>query len=139
MAETILEELSRDECLALISPGGIGRVAFGGQYGPTVLPVNYRVHDGSIVFRTRAGGAMDEDLRTNIDDLEIMIAFQIDRVDEEKREGWSVLIQGPAHHVAESELPEVTDADVTPWAGGDRRHYVRIAPHRITGRRITGL
>lgn len=136
MTDTALSELSQEECVTLISPGGIGRVAFSGSYGPTVLPVNYRFHDGSIVFRTRAGGAMDEDLRTGIEDLEIMIAFQVDRIDEDEHEGWSVLIQGPAHHVSASELPE---AVVTPWAGGERDHYVRITPHRITGRRVTGL
>ncbi|MDH2425378.1 pyridoxamine 5'-phosphate oxidase family protein [Sphaerisporangium sp. TRM90804] len=134
-----LEELGEEECLALISPGGIGRVAFGGAPGPTVLPVNYRVLDGAIVFRTRTGGAMDEDLRSGIRGLDIKIAFEVDDIDAAEHRGWSVLIQGPAHHMSKDEVAALPGSAAHPWAGGDRDHYVRIIPMRITGRRITAL
>ncbi|MFI7127878.1 pyridoxamine 5'-phosphate oxidase family protein [Nonomuraea sp. NPDC050153] len=134
-----LEVLEPGECLRLLAPGGIGRVAFNGPDGPTVLPVNYKLHDGAIVFRTSHGGPMDQDLRTGVAGVEIKIGFQVDRIDEAQREGWSVLIQGPAHHVSEDEAEKVTQAGVTPWAGGERHLYIRIVPHRITGRRIHGL
>ncbi|WP_308016324.1 pyridoxamine 5'-phosphate oxidase family protein [Nonomuraea aurantiaca] len=136
-AAPTLESLDRDECLKLIEPGGIGRVAFNGSHGPTVLPVNYKLHHGSIVFRTASGGPMDQDLRTGLEGVEIKVGFEVDRIDEAQREGWSVLIQGPAHHISPDELPET--ADVTPWAGGERHLYVRIVPHQITGRRIHNL
>jgi Pyridoxamine 5'-phosphate oxidase len=58
-----LEELVEAECLRLITPGGIGRLAYLGRYGPTVLPVNYRLYDGTIVFRTAQDSPADEDLR----------------------------------------------------------------------------
>ncbi|SDL73959.1 helix-turn-helix domain-containing protein [Nonomuraea jiangxiensis] len=139
MAEPVLEVLEPEECLRLIAPGGIGRVAFQGSYGPTVLPVNYKLHDGAIVFRTAHGGPMDKDLRTGLEGVEIKIGFQVDRIDEAQRAGWSVLVQGPAHHVPDDELATVTDAEVTPWAGGERHLYIRVVPHQITGRRIHGL
>ncbi|MEV4471865.1 pyridoxamine 5'-phosphate oxidase family protein [Nonomuraea sp. NPDC049504] len=135
----VLEVLEPAECLRLIAPGGIGRVAFNGSHGPTVLPVNYRVHDGAIVFRTTHGGPMDEDLRTGVAGVEIKIGFQVDRIDEPRREGWSVLVQGPAHHVPDDEVATVSGAGITPWAGGQRHLYIRIVPHQITGRRIHGL
>ncbi|MER6005800.1 helix-turn-helix domain-containing protein [Nonomuraea sp. NPDC051941] len=135
-ADAVLEILEPEECLRLVAPGGIGRVAFNGPEGPTVLPVNYKVHDGAIVFRTAHGGPMDQDLRSGVEGVEIKIGFQVDRIDEAQREGWSVLVQGPAHHVPED---EVIRADITPWAGGERRLYIRIVPHQITGRRIHGL
>ena len=47
-----LKELDEAECLRLISPGGIGRIVYSGQSGVTVLPVNYKLHQGAIVFRT---------------------------------------------------------------------------------------
>lgn len=81
---------------------------------------------------------MDESLQSGIDDLEVKIAFQVDRIDEQNRDGWSVLIQGPAHHVTEEEL-RTTSADVDSWAGDDRDHYVRLTPQRVTGRRINRL
>ncbi|MEV0168818.1 helix-turn-helix domain-containing protein [Nonomuraea fuscirosea] len=99
----------------------------------------YQVHDGAIVFRTAHGGPMGQDLRTGVEGVEIEIGFQVDRIDEARREGWSVLVQGPAHHVPDDEAATVSGADVTPWAGGDRHLYIRIAPHQITGRRIHGL
>ncbi|MEV4165886.1 pyridoxamine 5'-phosphate oxidase family protein [Nonomuraea dietziae] len=136
MANPTLEVLEEDECLRLVSPGGIGRVAFGGQRGPTVLPVNYRFVDGAVVFRTAYGGPMDEDLRTGLEGVEIKVGFEVDRIDEARREGWSVLIQGPAHHVEPDEIPQVS---VTPWAGGERELYIRIVPSQITGRRIHNL
>ncbi|MEU7747645.1 pyridoxamine 5'-phosphate oxidase family protein [Nonomuraea sp. NPDC049158] len=134
-----LESLDPEECLKLIEPGGIGRVAFNGSHGPTVLPVNYKLHHGFIVFRTAPGGPMDQDLRTGTEGVEIKVGFEVDRIDDAQREGWSVLIQGPAHHISPDELPEVTDSDVTPWAGGERPLYIRIVPHQITGRRIHHL
>ncbi|WP_240777472.1 pyridoxamine 5'-phosphate oxidase family protein [Nonomuraea basaltis] len=133
---TALRTLEPDECLRLIAPGGIGRVAFNGSHGPTVLPVNYTMHDGAIVFRTAHGGPMDEDLSTGVEGVDIKIAFEVDLIDEARHEGWSVLIQGPAHHLREDKVP---DAAVTPWAGGDRHLYVRIVPHEVTGRRIHSL
>jgi hypothetical protein len=53
------------------------------------------------------------------------------------RQGWSVLIQGPAHHVeSEAERESAAQAGVEPWAPGERELFLRIVPHRVTGRRI---
>lgn len=137
--EPVLEVLDAEECLRLIAPGGIGRIAFSGSHGPTVLPVNYRLLDGAVVFRTARGGPMDQDLRTGLEGVEIKVGFQVDRIDEVRKEGWSVLVQGPVHHVTEDEVAKLSDAGVTPWAGGERHLYIRVVPSQITGRRIHGL
>jgi nitroimidazol reductase NimA-like FMN-containing flavoprotein (pyridoxamine 5'-phosphate oxidase superfamily) len=135
--QPVLEELDEAECLRLITPGGVGRIAFSGRYGPTVLPVNYRLHQGTIVFRTAQDSHTDEDLRTGIANAEYKVAFEIDDFDSAAREGWSVLIQGPAHHVeSDAERASVSEAGVDPWPGGDRELFLRIIPSRITGRRI---
>ncbi|QFY05580.1 helix-turn-helix domain-containing protein [Nonomuraea phyllanthi] len=137
--EPVLEVLDREECLRLVAPGGIGRVAFSGRSGPTVLPVNFRFHEGAVVFRTAYGGPMDQDLRSGVKGVDIKIGFQVDRIDEARQEGWSVLIQGPAHHVPQDEVERAAEAGVTSWAGGPRALYIRVVPHQITGRRIHGL
>jgi nitroimidazol reductase NimA-like FMN-containing flavoprotein (pyridoxamine 5'-phosphate oxidase superfamily) len=135
--DVVLEELDEAECLRLIAPGGVGRLVFAGQFDLTVLPVNYKLHNGTILFRTAAQGTTDEDLRTGIDRAEYRVAFEVDEFDSEAREGWSVLIQGPAHHLdSEAEQSEAMAVGVVPWAGGDRDHFIRITPVRITGRRI---
>src|SRR5260221_9994314 len=133
----VLEELDEAECLRLIAPGGIGRIAYSGRYGPTVLPVNYKLHQGAIVFRTAQDSPTDEDLRTGIAGAEYKVAFEIDEIDPAAREGWSVLIQGPVHHVeSEAERASAMEAGLEPWPGGDRELFLSIAPSRITGRRI---
>ena len=137
MADRVIEELDEAESLRLIAPGGIGRIAYNSRFGPAVLPVNYTWHDGAIVFRTTRHSALDEDLQTGIAGGEYMVAFEIDDLDFPGRRGWSVLIQGPAHHVeAETERQAAMAAGVEPWAGGERELFLRIVPHRITGRRI---
>ena len=136
MADRVIEELSEDQCLNLISGGGIGRIAYTSRFGPAVLPVNYALQDGAVVFRTAAHGPLDEDLRTGITDADYKVAFEIDSIDPASRGGWSVLIQGPAHHVAGAEEEAVRRAGVESWAPGDRELFVRIVPSRITGRRV---
>jgi nitroimidazol reductase NimA-like FMN-containing flavoprotein (pyridoxamine 5'-phosphate oxidase superfamily) len=131
------EVLDEAECRRLIEPGGIGRLVFAGSYDLTVLPVNYKMHDGAILFRTVEAGATDEDLRTGISRAEFRVAFEVDHFDMQAREGWSVLVQGPAHHLdSDEERAEAETLGIEPWAGGEREHFIRITPVRITGRRI---
>jgi nitroimidazol reductase NimA-like FMN-containing flavoprotein (pyridoxamine 5'-phosphate oxidase superfamily) len=135
--EPVVEQLGEQECLRLISPGGVGRIAFTGRYGLTIFPVNYKVHDGSVVFRTADDSPFGEDLRTGIQYADYKVAFEIDHVEPAAREGWSVLIQGPAHHMdtsAERALAEEIGVDA--WPGGQRDDYIRITPTRMSGRRI---
>ncbi|AWS42834.1 pyridoxamine 5'-phosphate oxidase family protein [Streptosporangium sp. 'caverna'] len=132
-----LEKLDADECLRLLSPGGVGRVAFDDLGGPAILPVNYILQDNSVIFRTAFGGPLDDTLRTGVQGVEFKIAFEVDRIDDANREGWSVLIRGGAHHVSTAEEQANVEASgVQPWVGGDRELYVKIVPSEITGRRI---
>ncbi len=132
-----LEQLDEATCLRLISPGGIGRLAYTGRYGLTVFPVNYKVHDGTIVFRTAQDSPTGEDLQTGIAHAEYQVAFEVDDIDPAAREGWSVLIQGPAHNMTSAaEQASIIDSGVEPWPGGVREHAIGIIPKRITGRRL---
>lgn len=137
MSDVVFEELDEAECLRLIAPGGIGRLVFSGSWDLTVLPVNYKFYNGVILFRTAQKGSTDEDLRTGIAHAEYRVAFEVDDFDPVAREGWSVLVQGPAHHLdTDSERAQAAHAGVVPWPGGDREHFISITPARITGRRI---
>jgi len=138
MSDRTITELDQAECLQLIAHGGIGRIAYQSRFGPAVLPVNYQWHDDVIVFRTARHSPLDEDLQTGIAGGDYKVAFEIDDINLTERTGWSVLIQGPAHHVnSEAERESALRAGVEPWAGGERELFVRIVPSRITGRRIT--
>jgi nitroimidazol reductase NimA-like FMN-containing flavoprotein (pyridoxamine 5'-phosphate oxidase superfamily) len=136
MSDRTIIELDEAESLKLVSRGGIGRIAYQSRFGPAVLPVNYKWHDGAVVFRTARHSALDEDLQTGIVGGDYLVAFEIDEIDEAGRQGWSVLIQGPAHHVSEAERESAERAGVEPWPAGERELFMRIVPNRVTGRRI---
>lgn len=135
--KSIMETLDETECLRLVSTQVIGRLAFVGSYDLTVQPVNYRLVDGVILFRTAQDSLTGEDLRTGIEHAEYKVAFEVDSFDEQAREGWSVLIQGPAHHLdSPAEREKALTAGVEPWPGGEKEHFIKITPVRITGRRV---
>jgi nitroimidazol reductase NimA-like FMN-containing flavoprotein (pyridoxamine 5'-phosphate oxidase superfamily) len=136
MADRVIEELGEAESLRLISQAEIGRIAYQSRFGPAVLPVNFRWHDGAVVFRTTRHSALDEDLQTGITGGDYIVAFEVDQIDVPGRQGWSVLVQGPAHHVSAAERASAEQAGVQPWPAGERELFIRIVPHRVTGRRI---
>ena len=137
-ADVVTQPLDEAECMQLISAGGVGRIGYTGRFGPTILPVNFALYEQTIVFRTGQHSPMGEDLRTGIADAEYKVAFEIDELSPATREGWSILIQGSAHHVdSEAELAAVRQSGVQAWAGGEKELFIRVVPGRITGRRIT--
>jgi nitroimidazol reductase NimA-like FMN-containing flavoprotein (pyridoxamine 5'-phosphate oxidase superfamily) len=137
-----VEQLDEAECLRLISGGGVGRIAYSSRMGLAVLPVSYKMLDGSIVVRAPLGSTLDEDLRTGIRGADYKVTFEIDQVGKDTEEGWFdgwfVVIQGPAHHVdshddclwAWRRAPQPAD-----WR--TREHFVRITPSLIVGRRVS--
>jgi len=138
-AEPVVELLDEAECQRLIAAGGVGRIGYTGRFGPTILPVNYVLHEGTILFRTGQDSPLGEDLRTGIEHAESKVAFEIDELRAATREGWSVLVQGSAHLVdSEAERASIVGLGVEPWAGGEKELFVRVIPSRITGRRIRG-
>jgi nitroimidazol reductase NimA-like FMN-containing flavoprotein (pyridoxamine 5'-phosphate oxidase superfamily) len=136
--EPVLEELSEAESLRLIGQAQIGRIGFTGRFGPVVLPVNFKLVDGAVIFRTEEYGHIAEDLRTGITGADYKVAFEVDQTDAAMRTGWSVLIQGAVHHVDdEEERASLRTVGLEPWAGGERALFLRIVPSLVTGRRIS--
>lgn len=127
-----LRDLAPEDCRALLSTHGVGRIAVTTPEGPAVIPVNYEVLDDAIAFRTAPDSVPAAAVGSEI-------AFEVDHVDEAMSRGWSVLAIGPARVVTEpDEVRRLTDrAHTAPWAGGGREMWVSIRPTRLTGRRIT--
>lgn len=127
----ILQPLAVTECRRLLAPGGVGRVAFTTRDGPAIFPVNFAIAAATIVFRTGAGTQIAARRGEQV-------GFEVDHIDEELAQGWSVLVRGKAHRViGPAELRWLKEnVAVWPWPGGDREVYVQIIPEQITGRRI---
>jgi nitroimidazol reductase NimA-like FMN-containing flavoprotein (pyridoxamine 5'-phosphate oxidase superfamily) len=122
-----VEEMTRAECFQLVASLSIGRVAVARDgEPPLVVPVNYVLDGEVVVFRSDPGTKLSA-LR------EQRISFQVDVIDPFHRTGWSVLVAGVACECTRAEVGHLT---VDPWAGGDKQHWIRVLPGRVTGRRI---
>jgi nitroimidazol reductase NimA-like FMN-containing flavoprotein (pyridoxamine 5'-phosphate oxidase superfamily) len=136
-ARRVLELLTDAECMELLADGGIGRLAYTSRYGPTALPVMYKINAGSIVLGTWDPALFDEDLRTGIEHADYQVAMEADQFDVEEREGWIVLVRGAAHHLdTEAERAPLIDAGLEPWIENVPAHFIRLDLTGIWGNRV---
>jgi hypothetical protein len=135
-ARRVLEHLSDAASMELLASGGLGRLIYSSRYGPTALPVVYKIDAGSMVLGTWDPVLFDEDLRTGIAQAEYQVAVEADQIDVKAREGWFVLIRGAAHHLdTEAERAPFIDAGLEPWVEGVPAHFIRVNPTSIWGNR----
>jgi nitroimidazol reductase NimA-like FMN-containing flavoprotein (pyridoxamine 5'-phosphate oxidase superfamily) len=131
-ARTGMERLTREECVRLLGTDEIGRLAVVDFGTPTIFPVNYVLDGEAVVFRTDPGTKLDKGTRGRA-------CFEIDGFDRENRTGWSVVVFGKLEEVTQFDaktFARVRGLTVEPWAGGEKQHWMRLSPERITGRRV---
>jgi len=125
------EILEPEQCRWLLRSRTVGRLAVISEGRPLIFPVNYAFADDEVVFRTSEGTKMSAALAEPV-------AFEIDDLDEGRRTGWSVLVQGRAALITKDDRPNVqslTRVPLEPWQRG-KVFWLRIAPTSITGRRV---
>lgn len=131
-AGTGIEWLDREECLELLAADDVGRLAVNDWHTPVIFPVNYRLDGEAIVFRTDPGTKQRRGPAAPA-------SFEIDFFDRAHRNGWSVVVVGRLEEVTpydSAALERVHALPVDPWAGGEKAHWMRLVPSRITGRRV---
>ena len=130
-AHTGIEWLDREECLALLAGDEIGRLAVLDGGTPVIFPVNYRLDGSAIVIRTDPGTKLDDGPRGRA-------CFEIDHFERAEHTGWSVVAVGRLEEVTKYDRSHehVQSLPVAPWAGGEKAHWMRLVPDRITGRRV---
>jgi hypothetical protein len=79
--------LDLDECRRLLGTERLGRVALSVGALPAVVPVLYRLFGARVVFGIECG-ALYRALSENV------VAFEVDHVDAETNEGWTVQVVG---------------------------------------------
>jgi nitroimidazol reductase NimA-like FMN-containing flavoprotein (pyridoxamine 5'-phosphate oxidase superfamily) len=132
-ARRVLERLGEAECMELLARGDTGRLVFNSRYGPTALPVVYKIDGRSLVLGTW-DPVFDEDLRTGIEHADYHVAVEADHINLEAREGWIVLVRGAAHHLdTEAERAPFIDAGLEPWVEDVPAHFIRVNPTTIYG------
>lgn len=123
-----LEILDRAACVRLLRTATIGRISITVGAIPVILPINFRLVDDHIVFRTAPGSKLDTATRNAV------VAFEADDFDPLYHSGWSVVVTGVA-----AELNDPPDELVTAtprWAPGPDGRVVAISLDQISGRRL---
>jgi nitroimidazol reductase NimA-like FMN-containing flavoprotein (pyridoxamine 5'-phosphate oxidase superfamily) len=123
--------LDRAECLQLLGRSTFGRIGITVGALPVVLPVNYRLVDDRIVFRTGHGSKLDAATRNSI------VAFEVDDIDPVSHSGWSVMVTGEAREITDpDELAHLDDAGIPHWAHSEVDATLEVATTMLSGRRI---
>jgi len=118
-----------NECWDLMAGVALGRLVTSVDGQPEIFPVNYAVQRRTVLFRTAEGTKL---VSTAINRR---VLFEVD--DHNAAGGWSVIVKGTARSLrTDEEIEEAERAQVTPWIGSEKTHYVRIVPEMVTGRRF---
>ncbi len=128
----VFEDLGRDDCLELLRDEPVGRVALTARALPIVLPVNFALLDGDIVWRSAEGTKLNDAAAG------FVVAFEVDHYELDHQQGWSVMVQGLAHVITDvEELERAKALPLEPWAlDGVADRYVCLVPNIVTGMRV---
>ncbi|WP_197320998.1 pyridoxamine 5'-phosphate oxidase family protein [Saccharomonospora sp. NB11] len=126
-----MQELNEAECLDLLRSEPVGRLVFTERAMPAIRPVNYVLDGRDVIIRT-TGDSWSRHVADTV------VAFEVDRIDNETHTGWSVVLLGTATVITDVDtLVRVTDFRHRPWAPGRRDRYLRIQAGQFTGRRLS--
>lgn len=123
-----VEHLAKSQCWELLKGQVIGRLGVVYAGHPEIFPVNYAVHNGSVVFRTAAGTKLAGSMPN------AQVVFEIDGYDPHDEHAWSVILRGSAQQIAAP--PESARLPLQPWQAGTKDHFVRINAQQLSGRRF---
>ena len=123
--------LSTEECFDLLGGASVGRLAVSIRDHPDIFPINYVVDRGGIVFRTAEGTKLAASV------LGRGVAFEIDGLDPDVGEAWSVIVKGHAVEIERMyDVVDALDLPLFPWHASPKNRFVRIEPVDVTGRRF---
>jgi nitroimidazol reductase NimA-like FMN-containing flavoprotein (pyridoxamine 5'-phosphate oxidase superfamily) len=127
---TWLEPMPAIACERHLREQQLGRLGVFVDGHPEIFPVNYTFVDGMIVIRVDPGTKLDAIVEHP------SVAFEIDGIDGDRHNGWSVLVVGGAREVSDpAERQRLAEHDwPEPWAPGAKDHVICIDPEKTTGR-----
>jgi nitroimidazol reductase NimA-like FMN-containing flavoprotein (pyridoxamine 5'-phosphate oxidase superfamily) len=128
-ADEQISILSENESWSLLSSASLGRLVTSVDDQPEIFPVNFVVQHRTVLFRTAQGTKLVSAVINN------RVVFEAD--DHDVTEGWSVIVKGIARILrTDKEIADAEQAQLLPWTATVKRHYVRVIPTQITGRRF---
>ena len=133
--ETWLVDIDDRECEALLARTPLGRLGVIVDGRPEIFPVNHVFDDVDrcVTFPTNAMTKLHAALDWP------WVAYEVDGIDESPMSGWIVLVVGRAEEITDPDkISHLASRRHVVWRGGQRLHWLRIVPAKVTGRRIFG-
>ncbi len=127
-----MQILDDDACWDLLESQPVGRLAVAVAGEVEIFPINYLVHEQTIVFKTAQGSKLAA-IAANA-----RVSFEIDGYTPESGDAWSVVIKGLAHELQRmSQIYAAEDLPLFPWNASPKDFYVRVTPREMAGRRFS--
>jgi uncharacterized protein len=124
-----VEELSLEECWRLLELEEFGRLAYRLVEEVHMVPINYAVDAGTLLFRTASGSKLLAAA------LHSDVAFEIDWHDD--LAAWSVVVRGELRRLNEDEQHRADGLLLQSWVPTPKYDVVELLPVSVTGRRFT--
>ncbi len=127
-----LNELSRDECMELLSTVPVGRMGCTIDFRPMIFPVNFALFEGSILIRSVPGTKFDKAVSG------VVTAFEADGYSEDGAAGWSVMVHGIAQEITDPEEVSRAEAvDLPTYALPNApKRLLKLSTTNVTGRQF---
>lgn len=125
-----LEPLPTPVCEQRLRAGGVGILALVGASAPILRPVNFVLHERSIVMRTGEGRILESAARGEA------ASFVVSEIDRFEHTGWSVVVSGKLTHPEASET--LASVPLRAWARAEKQHFVALSIDELSGRRLAG-
>lgn len=127
-----MEILDDDASWELLEGQVVGRMGVAVAGEVDIFPLNYLVHERTIVFKTAQGSKLAA-LAANA-----RVTFEIDGYSPESGDAWSVVVKGVAQALQRlSEIYSAEDLPLFPWNASPKEYFVRITPRTVAGRRFS--
>lgn len=124
-----VEVLDSAQCWQLLDSHNVGRLVTSVADHIDIVPINYRAHQGRILFRTAEGTKLVE---LTINDH---VVFEVDHIAPSS--AWSVVLHGTARILATSvEIATADTLDIPSWIPTPKHNIVEMQPTTITGRHL---
>ena len=124
--EDVVVTLPEEEAWEFLRGREIGRLAYHLVGEVHIVPINYLVSDGQLLFRTSPGSKL---LGVVMHDD---VAFEVDEFDE--HEARSVIVRGTARLLREDEADRANALPLRSWVPTDKDEVVAIDVREISGR-----
>ncbi len=126
-----MQVIDERRCHALLGQAHLGRLGFTSRSLPVILPVNYTLDDGQIVFRSESGSILSAAIARDVACLEV------DDHDDFDHTGWSVLATGRLGEIEDAtRLDRLHLLPLPAWRPMSRPHYLQLSVDLISGRRL---